>query len=151
MREGVPLYREAPWAVEAFLAAGGQRPEEAAAELDKFFVLTRVVSSPVAVISRNIDLLWHKLIEHTELYPQLCLRRYGLFIHHRPRSDHTPVPASAIRTFYGAYAACHGTVGAAWEQDAPMAIVRYGRGLTDQLDDEVRWSGWPGREKDEVA
>jgi hypothetical protein len=127
-----------------FERAGGQDFAVAAAELEKFFELTRYTSAPLAMISKNIDLLWHKFLEFTEFYREFCQSRFGQFIDHRPRTAATPVPEPAVRNFYAEYARHYGPVGDVWERDAPPALVAYGRGLTDKLG-EARWSGWPGR------
>ena len=127
-----------------FERAGGQDFLAAAAELERFFTLTTHTSQPLAMISKNIDLLWHKLLECTEFYREFCQSRFGQFIDHRPRTAATPVPEVAVRNFYGEYARHFGTVGDLWERDAPPALVAYGRGVTEKLG-EARWSGWPGR------
>jgi hypothetical protein len=127
-----------------FEAAGGCDFESSAAELERFFELTRHTDEPLAMISRNIDLLWHKFLEFTEHYREFCEARYGAFLDHRPRTSATPVPEVAVRNFYREYASHYGDIGQVWERDAPSALVAYGRGQTDTLG-EARWSGWPGR------
>jgi hypothetical protein len=130
-----------------FEAAGGRDFAASAAELERFFDLTRHTDAPLAMISRNIDLLWHKFLEFTEHYRDFCLSGYGTFIDHRPRTSATPVPEAAVRNFYREYARHYGQVGRLWERDAPAELVAYGRGRTDTLA-EARWSGWPGRSTD---
>ena len=138
------LYEDAPWAIERFIGSGGREPLVTSAALDKFFVLTSKGHQPLAMISKNVDLLWHTLIEHTELYPSLCLSRYGRVIHHRPRSTAFPLPAAAVRNFYSLWEAQVGEVGPEWESDAEPELVNFGRGIVDQEPANVRWSGWPG-------
>jgi hypothetical protein len=138
------LFDDAPWALERFLGSGGTGPDVAGRELDRFFELAAQGKRPLAMISRNVDLLWHTLIEHTELYAAFCRKRYGRFIHHRPRSATCPIPASAVRNFYNDYAAQYGPVGAEWEADAPSELVAFGRRRTDEEPRNARWSGWPG-------
>jgi hypothetical protein len=128
-----------------FERAGGRDFAQTAAELEKFFGLTARTSAPLAMISRNIDLLWHKFLEFTEHYREYCDKRFGRFIDHRPRTAATPVPDVAVRNFYAEYQRAYGRVGDFWERDAPMELVAYGRGSTDRLAG-ARWSGWPGRQ-----
>ena len=41
--------------------------------------------SPVSLVpGPDVDLAWHELILHTELYADFCDDRYGRFIHHTP-------------------------------------------------------------------
>lgn len=138
------FWHDAPWALERFIGSGGTSPNVAAMALDRFFTLTRINDLPLAMISRNIDLLWHTLIEHTELYGSFCVKRYGHLIHHRPRSAALPLDISAVRNFYVAYSTEFGPPGAEWEADAPADLVRFGKGLSSEVPQAVRWSGWPG-------
>jgi hypothetical protein len=129
---------------ESFYRERGVEFAKSSRELERFFILTSLTSEPLAMISPNIDLLWHKFLEFTEIYREFCASRFGYFIDHRPRTAATPVPEGAVRNFYAEYARHFGPVGDVWERDAPPALVAYGRGLTDKLG-EARWSGWPGR------
>lgn len=138
------LLDDAPWALERFIGSGGIDPQIAGLALEKFFSLTALTSCPLAMISRNVDLLWHTLIEHTELYASLCFGRYGRFIHHRPRSSVLPLPAAAVTNFYTFYRSSFGPVGSEWEDDAHPELVRFGLGITKEEPANARWSGWPG-------
>jgi hypothetical protein len=136
---------EYPCVKEHFQASGGVEAERTAAELLRFFDLTRVTDKPLAMVNKNIDLLWHKFIEFTELYTDFCEHRYGAIIHHRPRTATSAVPASAIRNFYSTYSHVFGPLPPAWEEGTPNEIARYGLGETSHLPAPLRWSGWPGR------
>src|SRR4051812_36805329 len=107
--EGRWLHRF-PWVREQFVAQGGILPEQSADELGRFFHLTRVVDKPLALISKNVDLLWHTFIQDTECYSKYCFESYGEVIHHRSRTPSRPVPDSAVRNFFDAYEDAYGEV-----------------------------------------
>ena len=134
-----------PFVREQFEVAGGLNADSSAAELARFFALTRVTDEPLAMINPNIDLLWHKFLEFTAEYEQFCSQEFGGIIHHLPRTSTTPVPDLAVRNFYDQYAKYFGALPAAWEAGTPTAVTRYGRRQSDALPADFRWSGWPGR------
>lgn len=135
----------APWVRHRFTESGGHSPDEAARELDRFFHLTTRTSQPLAMISPNIDKLWHRLIEFTEFYEGFCTSRYGALIHHRSRTPSSPVPDEAVRNFFDQYDRVFGSLPEIWERDAPARIVAFGRRHLDHLPAALAWSGWPGR------
>lgn len=137
--EGFPQVRE------HYEAAGGERPDDVAKELGRFFALTRTTDAPLAMLSPNVDLMWHKFIEFTEEYQPFCEREFGELIHHRPRTAASPVPAQAVRNLYQAYEARFGDLPELWEEGVPPEVIAYARGRSDTLPPNYRWSGWPGR------
>lgn len=139
------LADDIPWAIEHFLSEGGARPLEASAMLDRFLSLPSSTDLPLAMISPNVDRLWHSMICHTEHYARLCTHRYGELIHHRPRTSVFPVPDIAVRNFFEAYGARYGPVEASWEEGVLPAVIDFARGQREALPAEHRWSGWPGR------
>lgn len=139
--DGLPFVRE------RYEQAGGTSTHIVAEELDRFFRMTLRVDCALAVISRDVDELWHRLLEFTEFYEDFCRARYGHMIHHRPRTKALDVAPAAVRNFYDAYQSCYGPVPAIWERGAPPALVAYGRRRIDCMPDAVAWSGWPGRER----
>lgn len=135
-----------PWVRQRFQETGGTDVTERAMELDKFFLLTTQTPKPLAMISRGIDHLWHRLIEYTEFYSEFCVTRYGHIVHHRSRTETMPVPDIAIRNFYNEYEKAFGQVPTIWERDASPEMIAYGRGRADFIPSEINWSGWPGLE-----
>ena len=119
--------------------------EEAAIELEKFFILTTVTDQPLAMINKNFDKLWHRFIEFTEVYEKYCRSRYGFMIHHRSRTMTTPIGDAAVRNFYAAYEAHFGAVPSIWEKYAPAELTDFGRGRSTAIPARIAWSGWPGR------
>ncbi|HEX8300265.1 hypothetical protein [Sphingomonas sp.] len=138
------IFSDAEWALQRYIGSGGSNPIETGRDLDRFFSLTLETTLPLAMINQRVDLLWHTFIEHTELYFDFCLKRFGHVIHHRPRSSALPIAASAVRNFYAVYQQVYGEVGPEWERDAAPEVVRFGRGQIESLSPNLRWSGWPG-------
>lgn len=136
----------APWVRHRFIESGGQSPDEVAVELDRFFQLTTHTSQPLAMISPNIDKMWHRLIEFTEYYGNFCTSRYGSIIHHRSRTPSSPVPDDAVRNFFDDYERVFGQLPKIWERDTPAEMVAFGRRQVDHLPSMIAWSGWPGRD-----
>lgn len=134
-----------PWLRERFLATGGERPDETANELDRFFRLTQITDEPIAMVGGNVDKMWHRLIEFTEFYGDFCESRYGGFVHHRAKTATSPVPDEAVRNFYRLYEKEYGPVPQIWNVGTPQAIIDYGTGKIGALPSSAKWSGWPGR------
>lgn len=146
MSEPEPTWLEAyPQVEEHYRVAGGDRSDEVAGELGRFFELTRSVDVPLAMVSPRMDLMWHKFIEFTEDYGPFCETNYGAMIHHRPRTASTPVPEDAVRNFRRSYEAKFGEIPAIWWDDVPDAVCDFANGKIDRLPPAYRWSGWPGR------
>ena len=134
-----------PYVREQFESSGGTESNCAARELARFFTLTRSTDRPLALINPNIDVLWHTFIEFTEDYGDFCIKNFGYFIHHRARTSTSLVPIKSIRYFYDEYLHFFGELPPIWETGAPSEITAYGRRMTNNLPDQLRWSGWPGR------
>jgi len=115
-------------------------------ELEKFLELTRVVRTPIAVVSKTIDELWHAFICCTEAYQEYCLKTFGEYLHHRPRTDGFPVPAKSIRTFVTEYQRAYGSVPSVWFDGVPPSVSAYAFGCGETIPESYCWSGWPGRE-----
>ena len=145
MQDGVASMAAVPGLRFRFEQSGGVEFEKAAKELHRFFCLTRHTDEPIAMISPNIDKLWHRLIEFTETYSQFCEETFGETIHHRARTPQTAVPDEAVRNFYRLYEEWYGPLPEIWEVGAPTNMVAFGRNMVDQLSPEIAWSGWPGR------
>ena len=59
-------------------------------ETSKFLVCKSLYPKRYILPSRQVDLVWHQLILHTELYRNLCTRHFGRFIDHRPLNTNPP-------------------------------------------------------------
>jgi len=140
-----------PWVRDRYLEQGGTDVEECAHELERFFELTRKTNLPLAMISRQVDLLWHTFIQFTESYAAFCQSRFGEMIHHRSRTPHSPVPDAAVRNFVKAYERNFGPLTERWIETAEPALLAFALGKTDSLDPAARWSGWPGRDASPLA
>ena len=120
--------------------------DEIAKELGKFLAMPQKGSAgPLAVMSHRVDELWHTFIHHTPQYVEFCNAAYGGYLHHQPRSDLHPVPASAISNFYTEYPKHYGKVPTMWLEDLPPKCCNgaiNGEVPPELL--EMRWSGWPG-------
>jgi hypothetical protein len=134
-----------PYVREQFEGGGGRDADSAALELARFFTLTKSTDRPLAMVNPNIDKLWHTFIEFTEDYGTFCIDNFGYIIHHRARTSTSLVPIESIRTFYEEYSKGFGELPSAWKIDTPSEIIAYGRGLTEDISEKLRWSGWPGR------
>lgn len=114
-------------------------------ELRRFFDLTSITNSPLAMLSKRLDDLWHSFICLTESYSRYCEDHYGYFIHHRALTEETPVPAESIRTFVNLYQKEFGVVPSVWFEGVDEQVISYALGRAEHLPDGYRWSGWPGR------
>lgn len=134
-----------PWVRLRFIEQGGTAVDACAIELARFFNLTRATDKPLAMISSRIDLLWHTFIQFTESYTRFCESAFGEVIHHRSRTQFSPVPDEAIRNFFTAYESRYGSVPEIWLDDAPAELVAFGRGDSEHIPVALAWSGCPGR------
>ena len=122
-----------PWVRARFLEQCDADADECGRELGRFFALTQLTDEPLAVIS-----------QFTESYGAFCEGALGRLLHHRSRTEFSPVPDRAVRNFFEAYKAQFGAVPSIWIEDADPQLVAFARGEVEQIPAAVAWSGWPG-------
>lgn len=122
------------------------RFDEAVIELKKFLSLPLTSDGPLAAMSHCVDALWHTFIQHTPQYMAFGQEMYGRnYLHHQPRSQHYPVPVSAISNFYTDYPKQFGPVPDIWFEDIPPAhVIAVSQGQVPLDVQNLKWSGWPG-------
>jgi hypothetical protein len=116
--------------------------EELVREFKRFIKLVMVGEKPLAMVNERIDRLWHTFILFTPQYREFCIRVWGRFIDHQPRTEETPVPLSAIANFFDAYHHEFGQLHPIWRENILAAT---GDGASDEhasIGLNFRWSGW---------
>jgi hypothetical protein len=56
-------------------------------ELKKFIALAHLYGGPIAMLSPEVDYLWHEFILFTRKYIDFCNRFLGSYLHHEPLSS----------------------------------------------------------------
>jgi hypothetical protein len=117
-----------------------------AEELHRFFELTRDTDEPLAMMSTQVDELWHTFLSMSESYHSYCAARYREFIHHRPLTSATLVPFSSLRRVTELYERRYGSLPPVWTDGVPLSVIKFAHGHSDEVPAGYKWSGWPGRQ-----
>jgi len=77
--------------------------DEAINEFRKYLSLVALGYKSVAMVSREVDAVWHTFILFTKDYAKFCQEAFGFFLHHQPSIPSQPIDPSARRRFVEAY------------------------------------------------
>lgn len=114
-------------------------------ELKNFFLLANSSQGPLAMMSEEVDALWHTFVLHTPQYKKFCESAFGEYFHHQPNTKQTPVDGSAISNFFNEYQVRFGKVPQTYLNSIPSpywsAVLS---GLVPEPILSQKWSGWPG-------
>ncbi|MDB5004396.1 MAG: hypothetical protein JWQ34_2621 [Mucilaginibacter sp.] len=116
-------------------------------EFKKFIILVALNIQPIAMISPQVDEVWHQFILFTAQYRKFCLETVGFFIGHTPDTPKTPIPVEAGENFREAYKANFGDIPQIWYKGMDQESLKYYAqshliGRPPKL-----WSGWAGPEE----
>lgn len=118
---------------------------EIVGELKNFFLLVNSSQGPLAMMSEEVDTLWHTFVLHTPQYQKFCEGAFGEYFHHQPNTRLTPVDGSAVSNFFIEYQARFGKVPQTYLDPIPSpywsAVLS---GLVPEPVLNQKWSGWPG-------
>lgn len=95
----------------------GQLYQQAVIEFKRFLALIIIGVRPLGMISPLIDEVWHQFILFTRQYAKFCAEIFGYFVHHQPRTSHTPLPKGSGKTFVAAYTEFFGELPDIWFLD----------------------------------
>ena len=115
-------------------------------ELERFFQLVEISKTPLAVMSPEVDALWHTFILQTKQYEEFCMLRFGEYVHHQSHTKSLPVPKVAISNLYTKYQNVFGVVPDMWLKNLPIKYHKLllGGKVPRQLL-SLQWSGYPGK------
>ncbi|HSR47324.1 MAG TPA: hypothetical protein VLL77_04990 [Anaerolineales bacterium] len=106
------------WFVEERLARKDRLPVDripgAILEFKRYMALVGLGHRGLAMVSPEVDDVWHALILFTRQYADFCQQAFGTFIHHVPRTSRTPLPEDGRANFLAAYEAVFGDPPTAW-------------------------------------
>jgi hypothetical protein len=88
-------------------------------EFRRYLGLRAVFNRPIAMLSEDIDEVWHTCIIFTRLYAELCERAFGGFLHHDPATEAEVDPHRDWQDFEAAYTHLFGAPGWLWQLSAP--------------------------------
>ena len=69
---------------------------------------------PLGMASARVDEVWHQFILFTRQYADFCQDTLGNFLHHNPKTSHTPVHEDRMGNFKQEYERTFGPVPKAW-------------------------------------
>jgi hypothetical protein len=87
--------------------------DEAIFEFRRFLGL-RILGGPMAMVSKQVDDVWHTCLLFSRLYSDLCHQAFGRFVHHDPMATPDPDPEPKRRAFEEAYVSLYGELGRMW-------------------------------------
>jgi hypothetical protein len=74
--------------VRATLVKEGTMPaswvDPAILEFRRYLALLTLAETPVFMLSRQVDDVWHACLSHSRLYADFCDKTFGWFVHHEP-------------------------------------------------------------------
>lgn len=77
-------------------------------ELKKFFDVARDNNGSVAMISQDVDEVWHQFLLFTTEYMDMTQKHFGTFLHHVPNLHHDTTDTQGIKNFVDGYEARFG-------------------------------------------
>jgi hypothetical protein len=101
------------------------RADEAELEFKKFLVLTVLGYSPLGMLGKLPDEIWHQFILFTEEYSKFCDSVFGGPLHHYPDTPMTPVPLESGRVFVMAYRKHFGPLPRIWFEEMPEPVREF--------------------------
>jgi len=110
---------EAPYLEERLLKSGTfKSPEEyreAFVEFKKYVGLVGVhKNEPLAMASEKVDEVWHQFILFTRKYHNFCKDTLGEYLHHLPRTSHTPLHPDGDKNVARRYREMYGEPSKLW-------------------------------------
>src|SRR3989344_5735287 len=66
-------------------------------EFKRYIALTQMTAAPLAVLTSEVDEVWHQFILFTREYHDFCDEVAGDYIHHVPSTRRTPLPPDATQ------------------------------------------------------
>jgi hypothetical protein len=89
----------------------------AVTEFKKYMALAALGYANIAMLSREVDEVWHNFILFTREYAEFCETNCGGMVHHRPNTSVRPgLPPEAVDDFKEAYARYFGPLPDIWRR-----------------------------------
>ena len=109
---------EAPYLEEKLMEKGlfssHEEYAEAFGEFKKYVALTMIYGGNMSMTSKKVDEVWHQFILFTPQYHQFCNGFLGRYMHHLPRTSHTPINPNGRVNFKSNYIEAYGEIPAIW-------------------------------------
>ena len=83
-------------------------------EFLKFAYVTKISNEPVAMMSAEVDEIWHQFILYTRDYQKFCNDYLGEFLHHIPSIKTSDIPVESEEAFRDTYEAHFGPLHSTW-------------------------------------
>jgi hypothetical protein len=93
--------------------------QEAFTEFKKYAGLFATSKEPLAMMSTQIDEVWHSFILFTKQYASFCNDYLGEFMHHLPATADQPVDKTSKENFVRRYNEVYGELHPLWDRNAP--------------------------------
>lgn len=88
--------------------------DELYTEFLKFAYVTKVSNEPVAMMSAEVDEIWHQFILYTRDYLKFCNDYLGEFLHHIPSIQTSDIPVESEEAFKSTYESHFGPLHSTW-------------------------------------
>lgn len=114
---------QAPYLEEKLLMeekfASREEYQEAFTEFKKYVALSKLYDTPVAMMSKTVDEVWHQFILFTREYHAFSTQFYGTYFHHAPYLPSRPGNPEHEKNFVRLYTKNYGTLPAIWRGTQP--------------------------------
>ena len=89
-------------------------------EFKKYVALSEICRDdiPMAMVSKNVDEVWHQFILFTPQYHKFCNEMLGGYFHHIPKTSLTPLDPKGRENFIESYKEVFGEIPEIWGADS---------------------------------
>lgn len=94
--------------------------DEAILEFRRYLALRVVTDSAPAMLSKQVDEVWHTFLLFTRRYDHFCRSVFGYFVHHDPSLEFDPDVSTEWGEFESVYRCVFGEPGFLWKLWRPL-------------------------------
>ena len=110
---------EAPYLEEKLLErvvfVSQEKYQEAFDEFKKYIYLVKInKDKPIAMVSKQVDEVWHQFILFTQEYHEFCRNIFGKYLHHIPKTKSKPLDKAGAKNFALLYKETFGSIPSIW-------------------------------------
>ena len=111
---------------EALNCYNSDEYQEAFTEFKKYVGLIGMHGQQLAMMSEPVDNVWHQFILFTQQYHDFCDDFLGGYLHHVPKTSHTPLDKQNKRTLTSLYKQTFGDPSSLWDIKADCSSCNNG-------------------------